>query len=153
MSYSIELKDQPAQPTLIIRTRSSVQHLGKVLGPAFEAVMEYLGELGKQPAGPSFVVYYNDDLQNLDMGIGFPVSKALPGKGEVQASAIPAGKYATCLYIGSYRHISAAYDALAQWMKDNGYEGTGSSYEMYLNDASKTPPEELQTLVMLPVKG
>jgi effector-binding domain-containing protein len=40
-----------------------------------------------------------------------------------------------------------------QWMAEQGYEGTGVSYELYLNDPTETPPAELQTQIIFPVKS
>ena len=145
MSHKCEVKEQPTQPTLSIRTRTSVQDLAQVLGKAYDAIAQYLAELGEQPVGPPFAAYYNMDMQNLDVEIGFPASKRLPGKGEIKASEIPAGKVATCLYTGPYSEIEPAYNALSQWIKDNGYEATGVAYEMYLNDPTQTLPRELKT--------
>jgi hypothetical protein len=44
---------------------------------------------GEQPAGPAFVAHHNMDMQNLDIEQGFPVSKPLPAKGEIQPGEIP----------------------------------------------------------------
>ena len=152
MSYECKVKEQPTQATLAIRTRVSVQDLPQVLGKAYGAIAQYLGELGEQPAGPPFVAYYNMDMQALDVEIGFPVSRGLSGKGDIQAGEIPGGKVVTCLYTGPYSDIGPAYNALSQWMKENGHEATGVAYEMYLNDPGQTPPQELQTQIMFPLK-
>ena len=152
MSYKCKVKEQPTQATLAIRTRVSVQDLPQVLGKAYGAIAQYLGESGEQPAGPPFAAYYNMDMQALDVEIGFPVSRKLSGKGDIQAGEIPGGKVATCLYTGPYSDIEPAYNALSQWMKENGYEATGIAYEMYLNDPGQTPPQELQTQIVFPLK-
>ena len=120
MSYECKVKEQPTQATLAIRARVSVQDLPQVLwGKAYGAIAQYLGELGEQPAGPPFVAYYNMDMQDLDIKAGFPVSRGLSGKGDIQAGEIPGGKVATCLYTGPYSDIEPAYNALSQWMKEN----------------------------------
>lgn len=152
MSYQCEVKEQSAQPTLAIRTRAAVQDLGQVLGACYGTIAQYLGELGQHPAGPPFTAYYNEDMQDLDVEIGFPVARELPGRGEIQAGEIPGGQLATCLHTGSYSDIEAAYEALGQWMAENGYEPSGAAYEMYLNDPEDVPPEELQTLIMFPLQ-
>ena len=152
MSYKCEVKEQPAQATISIRTRTTVQDLPQVLGNAYRSIVQYLGELGEQPAGPPFAAYYNMDMQNLDVEAGFPVSKKLPDKDDIKASEIPSGKFATCLYAGSYNEIEPAYNELFQWIKDNGYEAAGVAYEMYLNDPTKTPPQELKTQILFLLK-
>jgi len=152
MSYKCEVKEQTTQPTLAIRTRVSVQDLPQTLGGAYGAIAQYLGELGEQPVGPPFAAYHNMDMQNLDVEMGFPVSRKLASRGDIQAGEIPGGKAATCLHTGPYGEIEPAYDALSQWIKDNGYEATGVAYEMYLNDPEQTAPQELQTQIVFPLK-
>ena len=83
-------------------------------------------------------------MQNLDIEFGFPVGRRLAGKSDIQASEIPGGKVATCLYTGPYSEIEPAYNALSQWIKDNGYEATGVACEMYLNDPAQTPPPRVE---------
>ena len=117
----------------------------------FDAVLKYLGELGEPPAGVPFAAYFNMDMQNLDMEIGFPVARLLPGKVEIQASQIPGGIVATCLYTGPYNELASAYDALHQHVQEAGFTPTGAAYEMYLNDPTQTPPQELQTLILFPI--
>jgi effector-binding domain-containing protein len=152
MSYNCEVIDRPAQPVLSIRTRGAAQDLPAILGQAYGAIAQYLGQLGQAPAGAPFVAYYNMDMQNVDMEIGFPVAKPLAGKGNIQASEIPGGKAGTCLYIGPYDKMVPAYETLTQWMQAQGYTPTGVSYEIYLNDPQQVPPEALQTQIVFPIK-
>ena len=151
MSYDCEVKEQPVQKTLSIRTRAAVQDLPQVFEEGYGAIAEYLGELGEQPIGPPFAAYYNLDKAELDVELGFPVARTLPGRVEIRAGEIPGGRVATCLYTGPYSEMEPAYKALAKWMEDNGYEATGVSYEWYLNDPRETPPA--QTQIVFPLKG
>ncbi|MEI7556097.1 GyrI-like domain-containing protein [Candidatus Chlorohelix sp.] len=148
MSLTCELEELTAQPVLSLRTRTSVQELSQFFGKAYGMVYQYLGKLAEQPAGPPFAMYYNMDMQNLDIEAGFPVSKPLIGEGEIIANEIAAGKYATCLYKGSYQEIGSAYETLSAWVKENGYTTTGIAYEIYLNDPANTLPEQLLTKIM-----
>ena len=86
MTYKCEIKDQPAQPTLSIRVRTTLENLPQTIGHGFGTVAQYLGEIGQPPAGAPYVAYYNMDMSDLDIEIGFPVGKKLPGKGEIKAS-------------------------------------------------------------------
>jgi effector-binding domain-containing protein len=152
MSYECEVREQHAQPTLTVRTRAAVQDMPQVLGQAFGRIAQYLGELGEHPAGPPFVAYHNEDMDDLDLEIGFQVARELPGRDDVEPSEIPGGKAATCLHVGPYSDIKPAYEALWQFVADEGYEASGVAYEMYLNDPQETPPEELQTQISFPLK-
>ena len=151
MTYNCEVKEQPAQPALTVRTRAAVQDLPQLFGKAYGAIMQYLGELGEQPAGMPFAAYYNMDMQNLDIEIGFPVARKLAGKGEVQPSEFPGGKLATVWHIGQYDKCALAYDALMHWIKDHGYEATGVAYEVYFSPP-ETPPQEIRTQIIFPLK-
>ncbi len=151
MSYTCELIDRPAQPVLSIRTQTAVKDLSAVLGQAYGAIAEYLGQLGQQPTGAPFVAYYNMDMQNLDMEIGFPVAGQLPGQGNIQPNTILGCKAAVCLHVGPYDKLQAAYQVLMGWMQAQGHEPTGVVYEMYLNDPQVTPPEALQTQIVFPL--
>ena len=153
MSYQCEIKDQPARTTLAIRTRTDVQNLPKLLGQGYGAIAGYLGELGEQPAGPPFAIYYNMDMEDLDVEMGFPVAKPLPGRAEMKTGAIPGGRMAICLNTGPYSDMAPAYEALSQLVNDEGCETTGVVYELYLNDPADTPPAELQTQIMFPLKS
>ena len=86
------------------------------------------------------------------MEIGFPVGKAIPGRDEVLASQVPGGKLGYALHTGRYSDIAPAYDALAQFIREQGYVPTGVSYEFYLNDPTETPQEQLQTQIVFPLK-
>ena len=151
MSYQCEVKEQPAQKTLSIRTRAAVQDLPRLLEEGFGAIAQYLGKLGEQPSGPPFAAYYNMDMDNLDVEFGFPVARPLPGQDEIKAGEIPEGRVAACLYTGPYSEMEPAYDALAKWVEDNGYETTGVTYELYLNDPRESPPA--QTQIIFPLKN
>jgi effector-binding domain-containing protein len=146
------MREQQAQPTLVIRTRTAVSELPHLMGETYGAIALYLGELGECPAGPPFAVYHNMDMQDLDVEIGFPVARELPAQGTIQSGELPAGQVATCLYTGPYQDIGQPYEALAQWIGDSGREPTGVSYEFYLNDPEETPSEQLQTQIVFPLK-
>jgi effector-binding domain-containing protein len=122
------------------------------IGEAYAKITQFLIELNEKPAGAPFVVYYNMDMQDLDMEAGYPVSQVLPGKDEIKAGYLLEGMVAACEYTGPYPEMGSTYEVLTQWIKDNGYEATGVSYEFYLNDPAETPPQQLRTQIVFPLK-
>jgi effector-binding domain-containing protein len=60
-------------------------------------------------------------------------------------------KAASTVHTGPYEDIEPAYEALADWMFENGYEPIGTAYEFYLNDPGTTSSEDLQTVIFMPV--
>ena len=73
-------------------------------------------------------------------------------KDDIQASQVPGGKLGYAMHIGPYGDIAPAYEALTQFVKEQGYEPTGVSYEFYLNDPEETPQDQLQTQIVFPLK-
>lgn len=153
MEYKIELYEQMEQPALSVRTRTSVDKLPAVLGKSYAEIMEYLDRLGEMAADAPFVAYYNSDMQDLDVEVGFPVSRPLPAEGNIQSSMIPAGMYAITMHKGPYRAVEAAYNALMVWIVTNGHEAAGIAYEFYLNDPSNTDEADILTRIAMSLKG
>jgi effector-binding domain-containing protein len=153
MTDNYELLERSEQTTLCVRTRSPVQNLSQALGTAFGAIMQTLGERGEAPVGPSYVAYFNMDMQDLEIEAGFPVAYGYPDDGDIKHSVIPAGKYASCLYVGPYDQIGPTYEGLLQWLQERQLTASGISYEFYFNSPMDTPPQDLQTQILLPVVG
>lgn len=155
MSYHCEIVELPLQPTLAVRTHTPVSEMPQVLGRIYGAVFQYLAELGEPPAGEPFVAFYNADMmdmQDLDIEVGVGVQRTLPARGELQAGAIPAGRFVFTEHIGPYDAVGPAYEALVAFADAQGVEPTGVAYEYYLNDPSQEPYEEPRTRIVLPVR-
>lgn len=152
MEYQFELIDEKEQPVLSMRTRTSVDKLPQELGKAYGAIVRYIEEIGEKTEGPAFAAYYNMDMNDLDVEMGFLVPKPIPGKGEIRANVIPAGKQAVYLYKGPYAEMEPAYNALTAWIAEKGYVPTGVSYEFYYNSPMEVPESELLTKIMFPLK-
>nr|WP_321302702.1 GyrI-like domain-containing protein [uncultured Trichococcus sp.] len=152
MDYVIEMVETQEQPTLVLKAVTPVSELPKILGKAFMDIVTHIMELGEQPVGPAFVGYFNMDMERLELEIGFPVSKALPGQGDILAGHIPAGKQVTCMYKGPYMEMPPAYEEIQKWIEDNGYKPLGPVYEHYYNSPEEVPESELLTKIVFLVE-
>jgi effector-binding domain-containing protein len=139
------------QPSLSIRKKVRVQDLPLLIGESYGKIAQYLGELGEIMADMPFVCYHNLDMQNLDIEIGFPVSKSLPEKEDIKPSRIPEGYIVFCMYRGPYKEMEPVYIEMAKWIEENGLKPTGISYEFYFN-GPEFPESELLTKIVMPVK-
>jgi effector-binding domain-containing protein len=150
MTYLCEITNQPAQPTLSIRTRAAVQDLPAAMGRCFGAIVTYVMSLGQQPVGPAYAGYFNMDMADLDVEIGFGLASPLPGQGDIAATWLPAGEVASTIYEGPYDGIGPAYEALTAWIQEQGRQPSGAAYEYYLNDPnlSNEPP---RTRIVFPL--
>lgn len=148
---AIALIEQAEQQVLSVRTTINMNDLADVTGHVYGQIMAYLSQTGEYVADAPFVCYYNTDLNNLDVEIGFPVSRPLQGSGEITARTIPVQRAITGLHLGSYRDSDPLYFEMMKWIKDNGYEAQGAVYNYYLNDLNR-PESELLTKIVIPVK-
>lgn len=152
MDFHCEIKEQAAQLTVSIRTRTPIDGLPQLLGESYGKIAGYLAESGEVPAGAPFAAFYNMDMQDLDVEIGFPVAKVMKGKDDIQTNEVPGGKLGYALHTGRYGDIAPAYEALTEFVKEQGFEPSGVAYEFYLNDPGETPQEKLKTQIVFPLK-
>jgi effector-binding domain-containing protein len=152
MNYKIDFVEKSSQPVLSIRTRTSVGNLPKEIGRAYAAIIQYLNEIGEQPLDAPFTAYYNLDMEDLDVEMGFPVSKPLPGKEEIMSGEVPAGRQVCSMFKGPYSQMVPLYNAMNKWISDKGYTAVGTAYEYYYNSPTDVPESELLTKVVLPLK-
>lgn len=152
MTCKIELNQLKAQPVLAIRTKTTMKGLPQIIGESYMKIMAYLNELGEQPADCPYTAYFNLDMQNLDVEMGFPVSRLFPEKGEIKSREIPPGKTASCMYKGPYSGMEQPYNEMFKWLEENGQEATGVYYEYYYNSPVEVPESELLTKIVMPLK-
>jgi effector-binding domain-containing protein len=148
---NIEMIQINEQPALTVRTVTRVEELPALIGESYQRIGEYMGELKELFSGVPFVAYHNLDMQNLDVEIGFPVAKPLPGKNAIRLSCIPAGKAIFCMYRGAYSEMAPVYEEMAKWITDNGCIPAGTAYEFYYNSPD-FPESELLTKIMMPIR-
>ena len=152
MAKDFEILEVVPRPVLATRVRTPVAGMGQKLGESYVAIGRYLEELEEEIAGTPYAAFHNMDMQDLDVEIGFPVSHELPGRGSIQAGYIPGGKAASAIHIGPYLKMEPTYEALAEWMAENGLEPTGVAYEFYIDDPADIPQKEIRTQIYFPLK-
>ena len=108
----IEVNQQKAQPILSIRVKTSLENLPDIIGKSYHKIADYLNELGEQPADVPFTAYYNLDMQNMDVEMGFPVSRPLPCKDDIEAGEIAQGKVVSYMYKGHYSAMEPVYNEI-----------------------------------------
>ncbi len=152
MAYEIELRELPVQPTVVIRATASPSKLPALFGESIGALHGYLASLGIQPAGPPFARYFEFREDSIDLEIGLPVPAAVAGLGDIEASALPAGRVALTWHIGPYEALPEAYAAIEAWIADHGLASAGPIWEVYWSDPQAEPdPAHWCTQMMQPV--
>jgi AraC family transcriptional regulator len=149
--FSVEIIDLPETEILGLR------HTGDymLIGQAFEKLEQYAAIHQLYNASTrSIGVYYDDpssvatDKLRSMAGITVDSAEENPEAG-IETLQIPAGRYATLLFKGSYAELEQPYDWLfGEWLPESGYEaGNFPPFEEYLNNPKTTQPSELLTRI------
>lgn len=148
---NIEVVERKYQPTLCVRTMISVEKLPELIGNTYHRIMDYMEQMGEEMDGDPYIGYFNMDMQNLDVEIGIPVDKVLPGMDDISPGELPMGDVVTALYKGPYREMNSAYDEINAWIVSHRYQPIGTAYEKYYNSPADVPESELLTRIEFPV--
>jgi effector-binding domain-containing protein len=148
---SIEILKRPKQPVLSVKTKTNLESLPMLIGEVYGKIMSYLEEIGEFPSDIPFVAYYNMDMENLDVEIGFPVYKSLPGKDDIQSSYTPEMKVVYSMYQGPYSEGEATFKEIMKYIEDNNLKQTGTMYEYYFNSPLDVDEKELLTMMLFKV--
>jgi len=107
-------------------------------------IVEFLGFSGidRTKPGENAMIY--------QAGVAVKQAPAAPLKG-LQYRKVEAGKYARFLYIGPYFHIWTAFDQIFKTLAEKKIALREEfCIENYLNDPKVTPPDQLQTEILVP---
>jgi len=146
---TVEIKQMPQMRV------ATVRHVGpyNLIPQAFEKLGKIVDHLGvfTRP-GVQMVALYHDDPDSTppeqlrsDAGLVVPEGMALPdGLGEER---IPAGRYATTTHVGPYEQLGDVWARFfGEWLPASGHRlGLGVSYEIYRNDPTNVPKDQLRT--------
>jgi AraC family transcriptional regulator len=154
MDYRFEQRDVPAMNVLFAKSTCKPSEISATLGRLLPRVFASLVELGVRPVGPPFCRYTNWREDECDLEGGIIVDGLVSGFGDIEGGQIGGGPAVHTLHIGPYTELSKAYDALQQWLGENGKQSAGAPFELYLTDPGRVPDSaEWQTEIYWPVVG
>ena len=142
--------------TAVIRFRGiTMAALSSIYDGAFGALRQAIAEGAMTPNGAPFGRYLGDPQGEFDLEVGFPV-EGMPtiyttGDLTVTTGAIPAARTAILSAVGPFDRLPSAWATLTEFASAQG-QARGDWTEVYVSDPSSTPPEELRTDLMLPLR-
>lgn len=155
-AQNVQITRQPARRMAFLRVVGPYNNeaLGPVFGRAYE-LGSAQGAVDEQSLGIG--VYHDDpevtapDKQRAD--VGFTVRESFEPSGELRVQVLPPAKCAVLRHQGHYNTLGDAYRWLyGVWLPHSGYEPAAApTYELYVNECSKLPPEEWLTDICLPL--
>jgi len=131
------------------------EHIGPVLGPLYQRLIQCVHSAGVTPTGPA-VAWYEPEPDGAGDAVtvraGLPVCGD-PGAGAglavVDLPAVPCA--ATLVHHGPMDDVMQSLGVLAGWIEDNGYRPVGYHREVYLDyhpDRADLGVTELQVAVV-----
>jgi effector-binding domain-containing protein len=121
-----QIQQRDALPYLAIRSEVT-NGIPAVVDVTFPQLFAWLGQHGIEPAGPPFIRFLEVDHDGvpLEIEVAAPVAPGAPEDDTVRAGTLPAGRYATLVHNGPYRHddvpdLVDAQAALRTWTEQEG---------------------------------
>jgi AraC family transcriptional regulator len=154
--FQVVLRELPAMRLAAIR------HTGPYggIGAAFDRARAWGAARGLLGPETRFFGLFHDDpgsvpAARLRADAGFTVGPEAAGEGEVRILEVPASaRVAVLRFRGPYAELERAYRWLSgEWLPASGEQPSGRPcLEEYVNDPGRTPPAELLTDIMLPLR-
>lgn len=151
----MEIQDRPALRVACVR------HVGPFteLAPAFQTICGWAGAQGLFGPDTRVIGLFYDDPKvtpapELRSAAAVTVDRALEVPEGIEFDEVAGGAYAVGIHKGPYEGLHAAYTWIfGEWLPGSGREpAEAPTYEIYLNDASQTPPSELLTAIHIPLR-
>lgn len=154
MEYSVTLKELPQRTVASVRGIIPSYDQEGIL---WERMMREIAPQNVQYANPcySLAMFHDQEHkeQDPDVEIQIAVQGSYRNTEHVVFKTVPLVRIASATYQGSYEQISAVNEAVANWVKDNGYEYDGAMFAIYhVSPAQTRNPEELVTEICFPVR-
>ncbi len=156
MPYHVETKSVGELRVASLRRTPSWSTMADEIAAGFGAIVTALGDVGASPAGMPLIVFREviDEESPGDIELCVPVASEVAladGIDEPTIRVLAGGLVASTVHRGRYDEIAPAYHVLEGWILQHGHHATAPARELYLNDPSQTPHEELLTEVQVPI--
>jgi DNA-binding transcriptional MerR regulator len=108
-------------------------------GSLWEELMGHLGRQGARMIGPPMAIYHDGEFKERDWDIEvcMPIVDEMTPDQRLKVYSVPGFETVACVvHAGPFITIGQAYDAIAKWIDENGYQIVGPWRELNLR-----PPE------------
>ena len=124
-----------------------------VLTVAYGKLGKYLQDTGVAMQGPPLTITTNWDKDGWKFDAAVPVDRNdVATREDIQSGATYAGRAAQFVHVGPYDRIGDTLTKAFAWLAAQGYTPKGRLIEDYISDPGKTPVEQLQTRLTIPVE-
>jgi effector-binding domain-containing protein len=156
MTYRVQIRQTNPQPILSIRAVVPTLELVGFFDEATIEMKTYLAQVRVSITGPAMSLWHSapGEIENAsDIETCWPVAGPAPASGRMRYRELPAGLEAFTVHAGSYDTMGAAFDAIWNWIQEQGYEMDGPPRDVVLVGPNDTPdPEQYRTEIVYPVR-
>lgn len=153
--YDIDKRNLVPQPTMVVRGKVKLEDIPTFLSRVYSTVDRQIHAAGAHVAGCPFARYraLDSEFREFEIEAGVPVVLGVAGHGEVELSALPGGPAAVTVHRGPYERMEPAYEAITDWMQEQGVTPEGPAWEVYHTDPNEQPdPATWETEVIQPYR-
>ena len=127
------------------------EEINAAMGGAFQAVWDFLQESGVQTTGKALTVYEAIAPDRITFRSGFSVDAEaeVRAKEPTRYATTPAGQVLHFRHTGPYSKLRESYGQMMAHVEKEGIRIGAPTWEVYLNDPTKTPEDELLTDVFV----
>jgi effector-binding domain-containing protein len=124
-----------------------------VLTDAYMKIGSFMKSNGVAMQGAPMTITTSFDTNGWKFDAAIPVDRNdVPELGEVRPGTTYAGKAEQFVHVGPYDKIGETTQKAYAWLAIMGYKPTDRMIEEYISDPGNTPPEQLQTRLVIPVQ-
>jgi len=132
MGYDVNLKTM--EERYVASVRQVVADYGS-MGLLWQVMVEETSHMNIQNQNPAYnlAIFHDGEYKEHDVDIEIQkcVSGVYQDTEHVRFKTMPAVLFASVTFTGSYDQITPVNESLAHWIRDNGYEFDGESFNIY----------------------
>jgi len=153
--YHYEIFDTvlPARTMISVRDTASPETILLKLSLMYKKLSVFLKMKNLSPIGNPIAIFHDYTNRNFDIEAGLPVTTTVAVPEGLYCSEKSAQRAIMIKYVGSYKLISKAYNALQTYVSNNELEINGPGWEEYVtNPTIEADSENRQTNIYYPIK-
>lgn len=147
--YDIVIKK--IEPLSVYAVRETIASYWAI-GDLFERISQAVEGSGGRFSGPCLTVCYDEGYKETDVDVEAAVQ--VSGAKGLEMKILPGIEKAACaVHHGPYEGFMNAYQAMARWIEQQGYQITGPCREFYLRSIAEVDdPADCVTEIQIPVE-
>lgn len=154
MKYNVVLKTLPERYVASVRMILPNYEQEGILWSTLMGETAHMNLIADEPCY-CYAMFHDREYKesDVDVEVQKTVKGQYPDTEHVKFKTVPELQFASATFKGSYSQMSEVNTAVAEWVRDNGYEFDGPAFDIYHVGPNETSnPEEFVTEVCYPVK-